>query len=105
MLEKAAGYEIQAIMQEDKAKAAQYAEAATDVLRQVRLVCISEKIVAEQEVAALIERGAQAVWSGFKEVAVALFGVVVQGAMQGLLGGGGGKLADAASEFLGGSDD
>lgn len=101
LLLKAANYEIEAVMQADKGKAAQYAEAAEDVLRQIALVLITERLVAERQVANMIQEAALAVFAGFKEVAITVVGVAVKGAVQGLLGSVGGAVADAAGEFLG----
>ena len=101
LLKKAADYEVQAVLQSDPDKARQYAEAAEDVLRQVKLVVISEQIVASREVAAMLQAGALAVWEGFKSVAGGLLGVVVKSAITSLLGPAGGAIAATAGEFLG----
>jgi len=101
LLKKAAKYEISAITEDDPDKARQYAEAAEDVLRQVSVVLVAEKVVAEKTVAAMIEQAALTVWEGFKSAATGLLGVAVKGAMTGLLGSSGGAIADAAGSFLG----
>jgi hypothetical protein len=101
LLVKAAKYEIKAIMASDPEEARQYAEAAEDVLRQVSVVLVAEKVVAEKQVAALIQAAALSVWEGFKSVAAGVLGAAVKGALTGLLGPAGGVIADAAGSFLG----
>lgn len=101
LLKKAAEYEIQAVMESDRNRADQYATAAEDVLRQVSVVLVAEKVVAEKTIAAMIEKAALSVWEGFKSVAVGILGVAVKGALSGLLGPAGGAIADAAGSFLG----
>ena len=98
---KAAGYEIEAVMSKDRDEADQYAEAARDVLLQIKTVLIAEQVVAQKQIAAMIEAAALSVWEGFKEVAAGVVGVVIKGALTGLLGPAGGAIADAASSFLG----
>ena len=100
LLAKAAQYEIDAVMSDDADEARQYAEAAEDVLRQVSVRLVAEKVVAEKAVAAMIEAAALTVWEGFKSAATGLLGVVIKGAITGLIPGGG-ALADAAGSFLG----
>lgn len=100
LLKKAAEYEVQAVLESDRAKAEQFAEAAEDVLRQIRLVLISERIVASQELAAMIEAAAISVLNGFKTVAISLLSVAVKAAISGALGPAGGAIADAAGTFL-----
>ena len=101
LIKKAAGYEVEAVMQSDPDKARQYATAAEDVLRQVSIILVAEKVVAEKQIGAMIQAALLTVWEGFKSVATGLLGVAVKGAMTGLLGPAGGALADAAGEFLG----
>lgn len=110
LLKKAAGYEVNAITEPNRAKAEQYAEAAEDVLRQIRLVLIAEQIVASREIAAMIEAAAISIWDGFKTVASSLLGMAVKAVVSGVLGPAGGAIADAAGSFLedtigGGEDD
>lgn len=100
LLAKAAKYEIKAVMADDADTARQYAEAAEDVLRQVSIVLVAEKVVAEKTIAAMIEAAALSVWEGFKSVATGLLGVAIKGAISGLIPGGG-AIADAAGTFLG----
>jgi hypothetical protein len=88
-------------MAKDKDEADQYAEAARDVLLQIKTILIAEEVVAQKQIAAMIEAAALSVWEGFKEVATAALGVVVKGALTGLLGPAGGAIADAAGSFLG----
>jgi hypothetical protein len=99
LLAKAAQYEIDAVMSDDKDEARQYAEAAEDVLRQVSVRLVAEKVVAEKQVAAMIQAAALSVWEGFKSVATGLLGVAIKGAITGLIPGGG-AIADAAGSFL-----
>ena len=101
LLAKAAGYEIKAVTEQDRNKAEQYATAAEDVLRQVSIVLVAEKVVSEKQIAAMIEAAALTVWDGFKSVATGLFGAVVKGAVSGLLGPAGGAVVEAAGTFLG----
>lgn len=101
LLKKAAQYEIEAVMSSDVDTARQYAEAAEDVLRQVSVVLVAEKVVAEKAIAAMIEAAALSVWEGFKSVAAGLLGVAIKGVATGLLGPAGGVIADAAGSFLG----
>lgn len=101
LLAKAAKYEISAITENDPNKARQYAEAAEDVIRQVSVVLVAERVVAEKTIAAMIEQAALTVWEGFKSAATGLLGVAVKGVMTGMLGPGGGAIADAAGTFLG----
>ena len=108
LLLKAANYEIQAVTEQDRDKASQYATAAEEVLRQVSIVLVAEKVVAEKQIASMIEAAALVVWEGFKDVAAGLFTAVVKGAVSGLLGPLGGAVVEAAGTFLGdavGSDD
>jgi len=108
LLKKAADYEIQAVMESDRGRAEQYATAAEDVLRQVSVILVTEKVVAEKQIAAMIEAAALSVWEGFKSVATGLLGVAVKGIVSGLLGPAGGAVVEAAGTFLGdavGSDD
>jgi hypothetical protein len=102
MMETVADLQIKAVTAEDRNIASQYASAADAKMRQISILLVAEKIVASQEIGNLIEAAAITVWNGFKEVAVTLVGVVVKGAMSGLLGPVGGALADAAGDFLGG---
>ena len=102
LLKKAASYEVQAVTASSRDEADQYAEAADEVLRQIKLLLIAEQIVASREIAAMIEAAAFSVWNGFKTVATTIIGVAVKGAISGLLGPAGGALADAAGDFLGG---
>lgn len=107
LLKKAAKYEIDAVMSNDADTARQYATAAEDVLRQVSVVLVAEKVVAEKTIAAMIEAAALSVWEGFKSVATGLLSIAVKGVISGVIPGGG-ALADAAGEFLGdvvGGDD
>jgi len=101
LLKKAAGYEVQAVLATDRSKADQYATAAEEVLRQIKLLVIAEQIVASREMAAMIEAAAVSVWSGFKTVAAGALNVVIKGVMSGLLGPAGGMLADTVGGFLG----
>lgn len=108
LLKQAAEYEVQAITERDRDKAQQYAEAAESVLRQAKILAVAEKTAAGHEIGAIIERALLSVWNGFKEIGTGLIGVVVKGVATGVLGPVGGKLVDAAGEFLGdavGSDD
>jgi hypothetical protein len=105
LMAKAAKYEIDAVMASDPNIARQYATAAEDVLRQVSVILVTEKVVAEKRVAALIQAAALTVWEGFKTVATGLLGVALKGAMTGLLGPAGGAVADAAGTFLSGALD
>jgi hypothetical protein len=108
LMVKAAGYEIKAITEQDRDKAEQYATAAEEVLRQVSIVLVAEKVVAEKQIAAMIEAAALSVWEGFKSVAAGMFGAVIKGAVSGLLGPAGGAVVEAAGTFLEdalGSDD
>lgn len=100
LLKKAADYEVQAVLESDRAKAEQLAEAAEDVLRQIKLVLIAERIVASQELASMIETAAISVWDGFKTVAVSLLSVAAKAAISGALGPAGGAIANAAGSFL-----
>jgi hypothetical protein len=101
LLAKAAKYEIDAVMADDPDTARQYSEAAEDVLRQVSVVLVAEKVVAEKTIAAMIEAAALSVWEGFKSVATGILGVAIKGVATGLLGPAGGAIADAAGSFLG----
>jgi hypothetical protein len=101
LLVKAANYEIQAVTEQDRNKAEQYATAAEDVLRQVSIVLVAEKVVAEKAIANMIEAAALTVWEGVKSVAAGLFGAVIKGAVSGLLGPMGGAVVEAAGTFLG----
>jgi len=101
LIVKAAKYEIKAIMESDAERARQYATAAEDVLRQVSVVLVAEKVVAEKQIAAMIQAALLTAWEGFKSVAVSMLGVAVKGALTGLLGPVGGAIADAADSFLG----
>jgi len=105
LLKKAAQYEIDAITSSDRDKASQYASAAEDVLRQIKLIVISEQIVASHEAAALVQAAALAAWGGFKSVATSMLGIAVKGIVSGALGPAGGMLADAAGAFLDGASD
>lgn len=100
LLKKAAQYEIKAILSDNKEHARQYATAAEDVLRQVSVVLVAEKVVAEKTIAAMIEAAALSVWEGFKSVATGLLSVAIKGAIAGLIPGGG-AIADMAGTFLG----
>ena len=100
LLKKAAEYEVAAVTESDRATAEQYAEAAEDVLRQIRLMLIAEQIVASREIAAMIEAAAITVWNGFKTVAGSLIAVAVKAVISGVLGPAGGALANAAGTFL-----
>jgi hypothetical protein len=101
LMAKAAKYEIEAVMASDPDTARQYATAAEDVLRQVSVILVTEKVVAEKKIAAMIQAAALSVWEGFKSVATGLLGVAIKGALTGLLGPAGGAVADAAGTFLG----
>ncbi len=101
LLAKAAKYEIDAVLADDPDTARQYAEAAEDVLRQVSVVLVAERVVAEKQIAAMIQAAALSVWEGFKSVASGLLGVAIKGIVTGLLGPAGGAIADAAGSFLG----
>jgi hypothetical protein len=100
LLAKAAKYEIDAIMADDPDDARQYAEAAEDVLRQVSVVLVAEKVVAEKTIAAMIEAAALSVWEGFKSVATGLLSVAIKGVVSAVVPGGG-AIADAVGGFLG----
>jgi hypothetical protein len=107
LLKEAAEYEIKAIMADDPDTARQYATAAEDTLRQVSVVLVTEKVVAEKTIAAMIEAAALTVWEGFKSAAAGLLGVAIKGVISALIPGGG-AIADAAGDFLGdaiGSDE
>ena len=107
LTEKAAQYEIDAVMSDDPDTARQYAEAAEDVLRQISVRLVAEKVVAEKTIVAMIEKAALSVWEGFKSAATGMLGVAIKGAISGLIPGGG-AIADAAGSFLEnalGSDD
>lgn len=101
LLDKAAGYEIEAITCGDRSKAEQWSEAAADTLRQVSLILVTEKIVAEREFANMLQDAALAIFDGLKDVALTVLGVAAEGAVKGLIGRLGGSLADEAGEFLG----
>lgn len=101
LMAKAAKYEVEAITAKDQNIARQYATAAEDVLRQVSVILVTEKVVAEKRTAALIQAAALSVWEGFKSVATAMLGVAIKGAMTGLLGPAGGAIAETAGTFLG----
>lgn len=105
LLKKAAGYEVKAVTVSSRDEADQYAEAAEEVLRQIKLMLIAEQIVASREIAAMIQAAAISVWAGFKSVATTIISVAVKGAVTGLLGPAGGALANVAGEFLGGLTD
>jgi len=108
LLVKAAKYEISAVMADDAEEARQFATAAEDVLRQVSVVLVAERVVAEKQVAAMIQAAALTVWEGFKSVAASMLGAAIKGALTGLLGPAGGAIADVAGTFLGnvvGGDD
>jgi len=100
LLKKAANYEIDAVMSEDADIARQYATAAEDVLRQVSVILVAEKVVAEKQIAAMIEAAALSVWEGFKSVAAGLLGVAIKGVISGIIPGGG-AIVDAVDDFLG----
>lgn len=100
LMAKAAQYEIDAIMASDPNIARQYATAAEDVLRRVSVILVTEKVVAEKRVAAMIQAAALTVWEGFKSVATGLLGVAIKGAITGLLGPAGGAIAEVAGTFL-----
>lgn len=101
LLKKAAGYEIKAITETDHDRAVQYATAAEDVLRQISVILVAEKAVAEKQTAAMIEKAARIAFEGFKSVATGILSVVFKSLLDGLLGSAGGALADAAGGFLG----
>lgn len=101
LLKKAAKYQVDAVTANDPDTARQLATASEDVLRQVSVILVTEKVVAEKKIAAMIEAAARSVWEGFKSVATGLLGVAVKGALTGLLGPVGGTLADVAGNFLG----
>lgn len=109
LMKRAAAYEVSAVTEEDSNKARQYAEAASDVLRQISLVLVTERVVASKQVANMIQAAALTVWDGFKSVGSLVLGVAVkaavQGAVDGLTGGQGGAAAGAAADFLGGLGD
>lgn len=100
LLKEAAGYEIKAVMADDPDTARQYATAAEDTLRQVSVVLVAERVVAEKAIAAMIQAAALSVWEGFKSVATGLLGVAIKGAISGLIPGGG-AIVDAVDTFLG----
>lgn len=102
LIARAADYEVKAVLATERDTAAQYATAADDVLRQIKLIVITERISASRETAALIQAAALTVWDGFKSVAAGVLNVAVSAALSGLLGPAGGKLADMAGGFLGG---
>lgn len=107
LIKEAAEYEIKAVMADDADTARQYATAAEDTLRQISVILVAEKVVAEKTIAAMIQAAALSVWEGFKSVATGILGVAIKGAISGLIPGGG-AIADAAGSFLGdalGSDD
>ena len=101
LLIRAAKHEIDAVLADDPDTARQYAEAAEDVLRQVSVVLVAERVVAEKQIAAMIQAAALSVWEGFKSVASGLLSVAIKGVVTGLLGPAGGAIADAAGSFLG----
>jgi len=101
LIAEAAEHEISAVMADDPDIARQYAEAAEDTLRQVSVILVAEKVVAEKQIAAMIQAALLTVWDGFKSVATGMLGVAVKGVMTGLLGPAGGAIADAAGSFLG----
>lgn len=101
LMAKAAKYEVEAVTASDPDTARQYATAAEDVLRQVSVILVTERVVAQKQTAAMIQAAALSVWEGFKSVATAMLGVAIKGAMTGLLGPAGGAVADAAGTFLG----
>jgi len=105
LMKKAAKYEIDAVTATDPNIARQYATAAEDVLRQISVILVAERVVAEKTVAAMIQAAAISVWEGFKSVAVGLIGVAVKGVLTGVLGPAGGAIAEAAESFLGGGDE
>jgi hypothetical protein len=101
LMAKAAKYEVEAVTANDQNTARQYATAAEDVLRQVSVILVTEKVVAEKRTAAMIQAAALSLWEGFKSVATSMLGVAIKGAMAGLLGPAGGAIADMAGTFLG----
>ena len=101
LLKKAADYEIKAVTESDRERATQYATASENVLRQISVILVTERVVAEKTFAAMIEKAAIAMWDGFKSAAVGVISIAAKGALTGLLGPAGGALADAAGEFLG----
>lgn len=100
LLKKAATYEVKAIMATDREEAEQYASAAEDVLRQVKLTVISERIATSREVASMIEAAALSVWEGFKSVGAGVLNVAIKAVVNSIVPGGG-AIVDAASGFLG----
>lgn len=101
LLKEIAEAEIRAVTATDKFTADQWATVADDKLRSVRLIVISEQIVASREIAAMLQAAAVAAWEGFKTVAAGMLNAAIKGALTGLLGPAGGVIADAASGFLG----
>lgn len=101
LLKTAGAYEVKAILATDRAEADQWAEAASEKLRQIRLLLIAERIVASREMAAMIEAAAVSIWEGFKSVAGSMMNIAIKSAVTGLLGPAGGVIADAATGFLG----
>ena len=100
LLKRAASYEVKAILAADREEAEQYASAAEDVLRQVRLTVISERIATSREVASMIEAAALSVWEGFKSVGTGVLNVAIKAVVNSIVPGGG-AIVDAASGFLG----
>lgn len=100
LLKRAAEYEIQAVTENDVEIARQFAEAAEDTLRQIKLLLIAERIVASRELAGIIQAAAISMWEGFKTVAMSAISVAAKGVITGLLGPGGTALANTVGEFL-----
>lgn len=100
LLRRAANYEVKAVLSTDRTEAEQYATAAGDVLRQVKLLVIAERIATSREVAAMIEAAALTVWEGFKSVASGVLNVAVKAVVNSIVPGGG-AIVDVASGFLG----
>ena len=100
LIKEAADYEVKAVMAEDAETARQYATAAEDTLRQISVILVAERVVAEKQIAAMIQAAALSVWAGFKSVATGMLGVAIKGVISGLVPGGG-AIVDAVDTFLG----
>jgi len=104
MMGQVADLQIKSVTAQERSIADQYASAADAKMRSISILLVAEKIVVSEEIGNMLEAAAITVWGGFKDVAVGLISIIVKGALTGLLGPAGGALADAAGDFLDGSD-
>lgn len=101
LLKRASDYKIKAILQTDPHLAQQYSTAADDVIRQIKLVVLAERIVASREIAEMIQQAAFIAWEGFQRVCAGILNFALKTAASAVMGPAGGAVIDGIGGFLG----